>query len=694
MSQQSGMPAPPVAERRSVRLETHGDVRIDDYFWLRERGDPAVSAYLQAENEYTQAVLRHTEPLQARLYQEMRSRVREDDISVPEQIDNYFYYHRMEAGKQYPIYCRRYQSMAAQEEILLDVNELAAGQAFTSIGNFKASPDHLLLAYAVDTSGDEVFTLHIKNLTTGELLPDSISNTYYGLEWANDSRTLFYTVLDEARRPYRLLRHRLGADPATDEVVFHEPDPAYNLTVRKSNSQAYILINLRSATSSEVWVAPADQPEAAPSVVETRRPNVEYSITHHEDRFFITTNDEAQNFRLMTAPVSAPGRAHWQEFIPHRPAVLLQGTDAFRRHLVVYEREAGLRHLRVINLATAEDYRVALPDPIYAISRSENPVFDTHLLRFTYESPVAPESVFDLDMDRRTLHLRKRQEVPGYDPSQYRTVRLWATAPGPGSAPEGGPVLIPISLVHHKDLALDGRNPALLYGYGAYGASLDPYFDANRISLLDRGFVWALAHIRGGSELGRSWYEQGKLLHKKNTFTDFIACAEHLIALGYTSPHKLVIHGRSAGGLLMGAVTNMRPDLFAGVVAGVPFVDVINTMLDPSIPLTAQEFEEWGDPGDEVYYAYMRSYSPYDNIADQTYPRLLATAGLNDARVQYWEPAKWVAKLRTMQHNSNCVLLKTNMAAGHSGASGRYDYLHEVAFEYAFILDVVGLAGD
>jgi oligopeptidase B len=685
MSQQDITPAPPIAARRPVRLENHGDVRIDDYFWLRERNDPAVSAYLQAENDYTEAVLRHTKPLQAQLYQEMRSRLQEDDVSAPVQIDDYLYYQRMEAGKQYAIYCRRYQTMDAPEEILLDVNALAVGHAFTSIGNFNVSPDHRLLAYAADTSGDEVFTLRVKDLATGELLPDSIPNTYYGLVWANDSRTLFYTVLDKAKRPYKLLRHRLGADPARDEVVFHEPDAAYNLMVYKSISQAYILIRLKSATSSEVWVAPADQPEAAPAVIEPRRPNVEYFVTHHKDRFFVTTNDEAQNFRVMTAPVSAPGRAHWQEFIPHRPAVLVQGTDAFRRHLVVYEREAGLRHIVVINLETAEAHRVALPDPIYAIERGENPVFDTHLLRFTYESLVTPDTVFDLDMDTRTLHLRKRQEVPGYDPAQYTTTRLWATA--------ADGVEIPISLVHRNDLALDGGNPALLRGYGAYGASWDPYFDAKHISLLDRGFVWALAHIRGGSDLGRSWYEQGKLLYKKNTFTDFIACAEHLIALGYTSPQKLVIDGRSAGGLLMGAVTNMRPDLFAGVVAGVPFVDLINTMLDASIPLTAQEFEEWGDPGDEAYYTYMRCYSPYDNVLDRVYPHILATAGFNDPRVQYWEPAKWVAKLRTMKQNSNRVLLKTNMDAGHGGASGRYDHLHEAAFEYAFILDVVGLGG-
>jgi oligopeptidase B len=672
---------PPVAPREPTRIVRHGDERIDEYFWLRNRNDPRVLAYLQAENEYTDAMLRHTESLQEALYHEMRNRLPEDDCSAPEQIDDYFYYQCTRAGQQYPVYCRRHGSMDGPEEILLDVNDLAAGQSFAQIGNYQISPDHQLLAYSFDAAGDESYTLFVKDLDNGQLLSERIANTYYGLEWGNDSRTLYYTVLDAAKRPFQVYRHRLGADSAQDELLFSEADPRFEVKLRKSKCQTYLLIQAKSNSATEEWFLSADEPAAQPQVIEPRRAGVEYSVTHHERRFFVTTNDAAQNFRIMVTPVESPGRAHWREYIAHRPDVLVQGVEAFCYFLVVYEREAGVRHVRVINLQNGDDRRVVMPEPIYALARANNPCYEGGLVRFGYESMVTPDTVYDYDVVHHTLHLRKQQVVNGYDPSQYETHRIWATAP------DG--VRVPISLVHRRGIDLDGEHPLLLRGYGAYGASYDAYFEANRISLLERGFVYALAHIRGGSELGRAWYEDGKLLRKKNTFTDFIACAEELIARGYTSPGKLVIFGRSAGGLLMGAVTNLRPDLFAGVVAGVPFVDVINTMLDPSIPLTAQEYEEWGDPADPAQYAYMRSYSPYDNVDDKPYPQLLVTGGLNDPRVAYWEPAKWVAKLRRSQRNPNRILLKTNMTAGHSGASGRYDQVQETAFEFAFILDMV-----
>ncbi len=683
-------PVPPIAPIHPTRIEIHNDVLVDNYGWLRERDNPAVIAYLEAENAYTAAIMTPTTNLQETLYTEMRDRIQQTDLSVPDQIDDYFYYQRTVEGSQYPIFCRKHGSLDAAEEILLDQNALATGQPYCGIGDFKVSPNHQLLAYLLDTAGDETYTLYVKDLRTGELLADPISNTYYGLEWANDNRTLFYTVLDEAKRPYQLFRHQVGDAITHDALIYTESDQRFNIHIYKSKSQAFVLILLDSAMTSEVWFIPADQPTTAPQVIEPRRAGVEYSVTHHDNRFFITTNDSARNFRVMTAPIATPGRAHWTELIAHRESVLVSGTAAFRRHLVVFEREDGLPQLRIINLETAagasqgpnQGYRVDFPDVVYNFSLTANPEFDRHLLRFTYSSLITPDTVFDYDMDERTFALKKQRPVlGGYDPADYQTARLWATAM------DGAQVLI--SLVHRSGLALDGQNPALLIGYGAYGASYGTSFDANRISLLERGFVVAIAHIRGGSEMGRHWYEQGKLLHKKNSFTDFIVCAEMLIAQGYTTPQKLTISGRSAGGLLMGAVTTMRPDLFAGVIAGVPFVDVINTMLDDSIPLTVSEFEEWGNPADREFYQYMKSYSPYDNVVATAYPNILATGGLNDPRVQYWEPAKWVAKLRTCKTDANHLLLKTNMAAGHSGASGRYDALREKAFEYAFLLTVL-----
>jgi oligopeptidase B len=675
---------PPVA-RVVPRVElVHGQRREDDYFWLRDRTDPAVLAYLEAENSYTAIAMRHTEPLQERLYEEMRGRIKETDLSVPERIDEYLYYSRTEAGGQYPIFCRR-RGKDAREEVLLDQNPLAAGHAYFRLGASAVSPDHRLLAYSVDTSGSEEFTLYFKDLTTGELLAESIPNTSHGAAWANDSRTLFYTVLDEAHRPCRVYRHTVGTNPTEDVLVYFEPDAAFFLDVSRTRSRKYLLLDISSHSTSEVRFVSADHPENPFSMVQPRAPGVEYTVTHHDDRFFITTNDGAPNFRLVEAPVASPGREHWAPVLPYRSAVKLDATDAFKEHLVIYERASGLRQIRVLDLISGGEHLVSFPEPVYTVRSHANPEFDTTLLRFTYTSLVTPSSVVDYDMAQHTWAVRKQTEVlGGYDPTLYRSERGFATAPD-GTA-------VPVSIVYRLPLHPDGQRPLLLHGYGAYGLSYDPMFSSNTLSLLDRGFVVAIAHVRGGEELGRSWYDDGRLLNKRNSFTDFIAAAAHLIGTGYTSPDRLVISGGSAGGLLMGAVTNMRPDLFRVVLADVPFVDVVNTMLDASLPLTVIEYDEWGNPNERAAYDYIRSYSPYDNVRPMNYPHILVTAGLNDPRVAYWEPAKWTAKLRAKKTDNNRLLLRTNMGAGHGGPSGRYDYLREIAFKYAFVLDVLGSA--
>jgi oligopeptidase B len=676
---------PPVA-RVEPRVHTlHGETRSDDYFWLRDRSDPEVIAYLEAENRYTGAVMRHTEALQEQLYQEMRGRIKETDLSVPERVDDYFYYSRTEAGSQYPIFCRRHGSLHAPEEVLLDQNPLATDHAYFKIGVSKVSPDHRLLAYSVDTSGAEDFTLYIKDLATGRLLAESIGKTSLGVTWANDSRTLFYTLLDHAHRPCRLYRHTVGASPTTDVLVYFEPDESFFLDISRSRSRRYLLLDITSHSTSEVRFLDADQPEGGFREVQPRESGVEYSVEHHDERFFITTNDSAPNFRLVQAPVASPSKANWSPVLPYRPDIKLDETDAFRSHLVVYERQAGLRQIRVIDLASGGEHLVPFPEPVYTLRSHDNPEFETPLLRFTYTSLVTPSSVIEYDMGERTWMVRKQTEVRGgYDPSLYRSERVFATA-ADGER-------VPISLVYRAPLQLDGERPLLLNGYGAYGLSYDPSFSSNTLSLLDRGFVVAIAHVRGGEEMGRPWYEGGKLLNKRSTFTDFIASAEHLVAAGYSSSDRLVINGGSAGGLLMGAVTNLRPDLFRVVLADVPFVDVVNTMLDASLPLTVIEYDEWGNPNERAAYEYIRSYSPYDNIEAKDYPHMLVTAGLNDPRVAYWEPAKWTARLRATKTNGSRLLLRTNMGAGHGGASGRFDLLREIAFKYAFMLDVLGIA--
>lgn len=676
--------APPVAQKIPKVDTLFGEIRVDNYYWLRERDNPEVISYLEAENKYTDAMMKDTEELQEKLYKEMLSRIKETDLSVPEKIDDYYYYIRTEEGKQYNIYCRKKGSLRAEEEILLDVNELAKGYDYFYIGVYRVSPDHQLLAFSVDTSGAENYTLYVKNLNSGELLQDMIPNTSYSVEWANDNMTLFYDILDEAQRPYKLFRHKLGTDPKDDALVYHEKDDAYYLELKKSKSKAYIFMNLGSMVTTEVHYLDANNPETDFKLVHPRQHQMEYYLEHHGDDFYILTNDNAKNFKLMRAPVENLSRENWVEVIPHSDSVKIDDMELFKEHLVVYERENGLKKIRITNLTDDQTHYVEFFEPVYTLWQANNPDFNTSLLRFNYSSLIVPRSVFDYNMDTKIRELKKQYEVlGGYDPSLYQSERIFAKADDGTS--------IPISLVYKKGMVKNGKNPLFLYGYGAYGSSSEPYFSSNRLSLLDRGFIYAIAHVRGGGEMGRYWYEDGKLLHKRNTFTDFIACAKHLIAEKYTSREKLVMAGGSAGGLLMGAVTNMRPDLFKAVIAEVPFVDVINTMMDPSIPLTVIEYEEWGNPHQKGYYDYMRTYSPYDNVAPKDYPNILITAGLNDPRVAYWEPAKWTAKLRALKTDNNLLLLKVNMGAGHGGASGRYDYLKEIAFDYAFVFKVLGV---
>jgi oligopeptidase B len=674
---------PPRAPRRPHVTAFHGLAREDDWFWLRDREDPEVRSYLEAENAYTESVMAPAKGLEDELYRELVARIQETDLSVPEQDDEWLYYHRTEEGKQYPIYCRRRGSMEAPEEVLIDENVLAAGHAYFRLGALEVSPDHARVAYAVDTSGSEEYTLRVRDIATGIDLPDTIAGASGNLCWAGDSATFFYVVLDAAHRPWCVLRHRLGDDVAGDAVVHQEHDHGFFVGVMLSKSKRFVILQAHSHTTSESRFLPADEPEGFFRLVRPRVAGVEYDLADHADRFFLMTNEGARNFQLVEVPVDDPA-GPWTVVIPPSELVKLDGLEAFAHHLVVYEREDGLRQVRVIDLRTGAQHRVAFPEPVYTVRRHANPDVRSTVVRFTYTSLVTPASVIDYDMDARTWTERKRTVVHGYDPAPYRSARTHAVAP------DG--VRVPVSLVWKEPLAQDGARPAYLLGYGSYGSSYEPSFSSSYLSLIDRGFVVAIAHVRGGEELGRAWYDDGKLLRKKNTFTDFIACAEELVRQGYTSPDRLAISGGSAGGLLMGAVTNMRPDLFAVVVADVPFVDVVNTMLDASLPLTVIEYDEWGNPADEAHGRYMLEYSPYDNVTAQAYPHMLVTAGFNDPRVQYWEPAKWVAKLRATRTNERRLLLKTNMGAGHGGASGRYDYLHEVAFKYAFVLDTLRLA--
>lgn len=674
---------PPKAKKVPKIRNLHNDKFVDNYFWLRDKSNPDVISYLEAENTYTKKMTAHTEEFRNKLYEEMKSRIKETDLSVPVKKDQYYYYHRTEEGKQYRIYCRKKDSMDAEEEVILDVNKLAEGKDFFMIGTYNISPNHKLLEYSSDINGSEQYTIHIKNLETRELLPDEIPNTYYSLEWGNDNKTLFYTVLDDAKRSYKLFRHTLGTDYKEDVLIHHEKDEAFFVDLLKTKSKKFILLTLHSMNTTEVHYLDADNPMGRFQIIQPRQRKIEYEVGHRGDRFYIVTNDNATNFKVMIAPIDNPSRENWKEFIPYNPAVKIDFVECFANYIVVHERQNGYKQIRIINMNNNSSHNVEFPEPVYSYFSNLYPDYNSNILRFTYSSLITPRSVFDYNMKTGSRELRKQYEVlGGYDPSLYESKRVYA------AASDGKK--IPISLLFKKGTTQNGKNPLLLYGYGSYGATIDPMFNSNRFSLIDRGFFIAYAHIRGGGSMGRTWYEDGKLLKKKNTFTDFIASAEYLITEKYTNSDKLTAMGGSAGGLLMGAITNMRPDLFHAVVAQVPFVDVINTISDPSLPLTVIEWDEWGNPRDKEFYKYMRSYSPYDNIEPKNYPKMLITSGLNDPRVSYWEPAKFIAKLRELKKDDNILLLKTNMGSGHAGPSGRYNYLKEIAFEYAFMLDQQG----
>ena len=712
-AERAAAPEPPLARRHPVEHVLHGNRRVDDYAWLRNKNSPEVLAHLNAENAYTDAVLRDTEPFQEKLYQEMLGRILQTDLSVPYRLRGYFYFTRTEEGKQYPTHARKRDTENAPEELLLDLNALAAGHSFLSLGAFAVSDDNSLLAYSLDTTGFRQYTLQIKNLQTGETLPARIERVT-SAAWAADNRSLFYTVEDETtKRSHQLYRHILGAnDP--DALLYEESDERFRLDIERTRSGAFLLLTIASHTTSEVRFLPAAEPRAEFRLIAAREDNHEYYVDHHprsagdlpllsqpgpkgdasQGTFYIRTNSQGRTFRLMTAAVENSSREVWREFIPNRPEVMLASAQAFASHLVLYEREGGLPYLRIVPLGTAtqratndplaSSRRIAHAEPVYNTSPGTNPEFVTDHLRFQYESFITPRSVFDYDLRTGQQILRKQQPVlGGYDSTQYVSERLHATAP------DG--TLIPLSVVYRRDTPRDSTAPLLLYGYGSYGISVPVNFSTNRLSLLDRGVIYAIAHLRGGGELGKPWHDAGRMHKKLNTFTDFIAAAERLIDLRYTSARKLTIEGGSAGGLLMGAVANLRPDLFRMVISHVPFVDVINTMLDASLPLTVGEYEEWGNPQLAADYFYMKSYDPYSNLERKPYPTMLVKTSLNDSQVMYWEPAKYVAKLRTLKTDTNPLLLKINMGAGHGGASGRYDYLREIALDYAFLLTQLGV---
>lgn len=675
------------APKRDHKIIQHGITRIDEYYWMREREDPRVVEYLQAENQYLEEALKHIQPLEDTLFQEMKGRIKEVDSSAPEKIRNYFYYTRTEADKQYPVYCRKKDTLDAPEEILLDQNQLAQGHEFCSVSAFSISPDETKLAYSVDLEGAEVYTIYIKNLNDGSLYPETINRTHgsvyftVGAEWAEDSKTLYYLSLDAYHRAYQLFRHTLGANSSEDELLFHETDETYSLTLFKTRSQQYIMLYHYNTLSQEMRFLATDKPDAELKVLQPRKPGLEYYATHLDDSFLVITNDNARNFRLMQTPVSAPGMENWHEILGNRADVLIEHVDVFENHIVLHERKNGLRQLRVSHTDGVSNLRyVAFPDPTYEVFVDANFEFSTNQMRFRYSSLTTPMSVISFNMDTGEWTVLKEDEVPGgYDKTQYVTEYVFVTA-SDGKK-------IPMSMAYKKGLKKDGKNPVLLYGYGAYGASSEASFNTNILSLLDRGFIFAIGHVRGGSEMGREWYDEGKLYYKKNSFTDFIACAEHLINENYSSSKKIGIIGGSAGGLLVGACMIMRPELFGAVICKVPFLDVITSMSDPTIPLTTLEYDQWGNPENKVDFEYMLSYSPYDNIRPVEYPDLLLTTGFNDPRVAYWEPAKFMARLRDIKKGDNLVLLQTNFSAGHAGASGRYDYLKENVLDFAFLID-------
>jgi oligopeptidase B len=662
-----------------------GDVRPDNYFWLREKTNPEVIKYLTSENAYADSVMQPTDSLQKKLYNEMLGRIKETDLSVPEKIDDYFYYTRTEKGKPYSIYCRKQGSLDSPEQTLLDVNKLAEGHTYFAIGAYDVSPNHKLLAYSTDSAGSERFILRVKNLETGELFPDAILNTSYSTAWATDNATLFYTVQDSASRPYRLYRHKLGADPLNDALVYEEPDDAYSIDVELTKDKSHLLMNLSSEITNEMRFLRAGQPEGQFAVIHPRQHGMEYYADHQGNSFVIRTNDNAVNFKLVRAPDTNPIKANWKELLPYDDSVMIEGFDVFKDYIAIHEQKMALQQIRILNLSTNDLHFISFDEPVYHLTAGHNADYTSHTLRYNYQSMITPSSVYDYDMDTRKRELKKQQEVlGGYDPKLYQEERIWA------KADDGA--MVPISLVYKKGMIKNGKNPLYLYGYGAYGFSSYANFSSIRLTLLNRGFISAVAHVRGGSEMGRQWYEDGRMFHKRNTFTDFIACAEKLIADKYTSSDKLVIEGGSAGGLLVGGVVTMKPELFRAAILDVPFVDIINTMNDPSLPGTVVEYEEWGNPKIKEDYEYMKTYSPYDNIQKRAYPIMLVRGGLNDPRVSYWEPAKFTARLRTMKTDNNLLLLKTNMESGHFGATGRYGALKETAYNFAFLFMALGIA--
>ena len=675
----------PPSAKVIARIDTlHGDIRTDNYFWIREKTNPEVISYLNAENAYTAAKMKHTEALQQRLYDEMLGRIKETDLSVPFRDHGYWYYNRTEKGKSYPIRLRKKGSLGAPEEVIIDENALAAGKKFSQLGDFAVSPGSSRLAYLHDTTALRVYTLYVKDLRTGALLGDSISSVVPSVAWANDT-VLFYQTADSARRSNAVWRHALGTPKSSDVKVFQEDDVLDNVGVSRSKSGKYIYISDDGFTSSEWRMIPTATPTAMPQVIAMRRPNVEYGIDDIDGFFLMTTNDGARNFKVQRIPTNAVNSGQWVDWIPHTDSVFIEFLEPFKNNIVVVERSGGLRRLRVVDLKSNATHYITFPEPAYAVSPTQNAEFDTPTLRFSYSSMITPPSTFDYNMATKQRELKKRLDVPTFDPTRYQVKRFMVTAR------DGAHV--PVSMIVLKNgWKQDGTHPLLLYAYGSYGATTEATFNSSVLSLVDRGFGYAIAHIRGGQEMGRQWYDDGKMMKKKNTFFDYIDVADYLEKQNYTSKSRMIANGGSAGGLLMGAVTNMRPDLFRAVVADVPFVDVINTMMDASIPLTAQEWQQWGDPHIAEQYAYMKTYSPYDNVARKAYPWLLVTTSLNDSQVGYWEPAKWVAKLRALKTDSNPLYIKINMAGGHGGSSGRYDVLRERAFRYAFMLDAVGMA--
>ncbi|MEX2125449.1 MAG: S9 family peptidase [Woeseia sp.] len=669
---------PPMPEKIPEKLEIHGDVRIDNYFWLNERDNPAVIAYLDEENAYVDKVMAPYEGLQNTLFDEMKARIKQDDQSVPYKDGDYYYYYRYEEGREYPIYCRRKGSLDAAEEILLDVNVGAEGEEFYSVRGFAVSPDHGKATYGVDTQGRRFYTVHFLDLETGQLLPRRIENVTADVEWANDSETVFFTRQDpETLRSYQVYRHRLG-EPG-DQLVYQEDDETNSVFIERSLTGKFLFLTSAETLSTEVRYLPADKPLRDFRIFLPRQREHEYYVTDGEDRFYILSNDGATNFQVLETPLEDTSRDSWQTVVPHRENVLVEGFDVFKDHIVVEVLQDGLIQLEVVDRKTGESYQIEFDESVYTAYADDNYEYDTTWLRYVYESMTTPESTYDFNLQTREHKLIDEAEVlGGFERSNYQTERVFATATDGTS--------VPVSMVYRKGMEKNGRNPLLQYGYGSYGATIDPDFDPDVLSLLDRGFIFAIAHIRGGSLLGREWYYDGRQLNKKNTFTDFIDVSRFLIGQGYTSPEHLYANGGSAGGLLMGAVVNMAPELYQGVATRVPFVDVITTMLDASIPLTAGEWNEWGNPAEKEFYDYMKSYSPYDNVTEQDYPNMLVTTGLHDSQVQYWEPAKWVAKLRELKTDDNLLLLKTDMQAGHSGKTGRFQSLEDTALYYAFFL--------